>query len=71
MPKSYRRRRNNPCSAVPEELLLKAYIWEGTRERYFTSLNRLDDALEANFLKAIYSRRLWEECSIRVEPIDP
>jgi len=67
MPRPYRRR-NNPCTAVPEELLQKGYAWEAMREQYFKSINRLDDALEANYLKSIYSRRLWEECSIHIDP---
>ena len=40
------------------------------REQYFKSINRLDDALEANYLKSIYSRRLWEECSIQIDPFN-
>lgn len=60
--------RNNPGGSVPEELLFKGYAWETMREHYFKRLNRLDDALEANYLRAIYSRRLWEECQIQVDP---
>ena len=65
-----RRLRNNPGRSVPEELLFKGYAWETLRERYFKRLNRNDDALEANYLRHIYSRRLWEECSIQIDPFN-
>lgn len=65
-----RRPRNNPGRSVPEELLFKGYAWETLRERYFKRLNRLDDALEANYLRHIYSRRLWEECQVQITPFD-
>jgi hypothetical protein len=65
-----RRLRNNPCGNVPEELLYKGYAWETLRENYFKSIDRLDDALEANYLRSLYARRLWEECEIQVEPFN-
>ena len=64
-----RRPRNNPGGSVPEELLFKGYTWETMRQNYYTNLGRLEEAHEAHFLRTIYSRRLWNECGIRVDPV--
>jgi hypothetical protein len=65
-----RRPRNNPTGSVPEELLFKGYTWETMRERYFKNLGRFDEAHEAHQLRHLYSKRLWKECGISIDPID-
>jgi len=61
------RPRNNPGKEVPDNLLFTALRWETLRERYFTSIGRLDDAMEAHYLRTIYSKRLWDEHGISVD----
>jgi hypothetical protein len=62
-----KRPRNNPGKEVPDNLLFTALRWETLRERYFTSIGRLDDAMEAHYLRTIYSKRLWDEHGISVD----
>jgi len=62
-----RRPRNNPGKEVPDNLLFTALRWETLREQYFTSIGRLDDAIEAHHLRTIYSKRLWDEHGISVD----
>lgn len=62
-----KRSRNNPGKEVPEHLLFTAFRWETIREDYFTSIRRLDDAMEAHYLRTIYSKRLWDELGISVD----
>lgn len=61
------RLRNNPGKEVPEHLLFTAFRWETIREAYFISVRRLDAATEARHLRAIYSKRLWDELGISVD----
>jgi hypothetical protein len=62
-----KRPRNNPGKEVPDNLLFTALRWETLRERYFTSIGCLDDAMEAHYLRTIYSKRLWDEHGISVD----
>lgn len=63
-----RRPRNNPTGSVPEELLFKGYTWETIRERYFKAAGLWDDAYVAHQLRILYSKRLWAECGISIDP---
>jgi hypothetical protein len=49
--KRLKRPRNNPGKEVPDNLLFTALRWETLREQYFTSIGRLDDAMEAHYLR--------------------
>ena len=62
-----KRPRNNPGKEVPDNLLFTALRWETMRQQYFTSISRLDDAMEAHYLRTIYSKRLWDEHGISVD----
>jgi hypothetical protein len=62
-----KRPRNNPGKEVPDNLLFTALRWETMRQQYFTSIGRLDDAMEAHYLRTIYSKRLWDEHGISVD----
>lgn len=62
-----RRYRSTPGSGVPEELLFSAFNWETLREQYFLKLNRADEAMECRRLRAIYSKRIWNECGISID----
>jgi len=62
-----KRLRNNPGKEVPDNLLFTALRWETLREQYFKSIGRLDDAMEAHYLRTIYSKRLWDEHGISVD----
>jgi hypothetical protein len=62
-----KRPRNNPGKEVPDNLLFTALRWETLRQQYFTSIGRLDDAMEAHYLRTIYSKRLWDEHGISVD----
>jgi hypothetical protein len=62
-----KRPRNNPGKEVPDNLLFTALRWETLRQQYFTSIGRLNDAMEAHYLRTIYSKRLWDEHGISVD----
>jgi len=62
-----KRQRNNPGKEVPDNLLFTALRWETLRQQYFTSIGRLDDAMEAHYLRTIYSKRLWDELGISID----
>ena len=62
-----KRQRSNPGKEVPDNLLFTALRWETLRQQYFTSIGRLDDAMEAHYLRTIYSKRLWDELGISID----
>lgn len=63
-----RRPRYKAVQSVPEELLATGFRWEGIRQAYFTKIGDEGGAYEAHLLRVLYSKRIWDELRVSVDP---
>lgn len=53
--------------SVPSDLLFIGFHWETVRQEYFRRLRNFAKVEEIQYIRKLYSDRIFEECKVSVE----